>query len=126
MRRINAQILMLCVSIRNILEGDSVETYHKINAPFKRYTEGEKKGRLILGQWSVPEFEYLAENEWEFTEKVDGTNIRILLSRVDAKLVCVHRGRSDNAVIPPGLQEHLNTYFPRSVHDTPRHPMPNP
>lgn len=85
-----------------------METYHKINAPFKRYLDGPKKGRLILGDWAIPELAYLAKNTWEFTEKVDGTNIRIGCG-YDASVR--FGGRSDNAVIPKPLLEHLEATF---------------
>jgi hypothetical protein len=48
--------------------------YHKIDSVFKRNPASH---RFIDGDWSRPEFGYLADLEWEFTEKVDGTNIRI-------------------------------------------------
>jgi hypothetical protein len=87
-----------------------METYHKINAPFKRDMDGSitgQKGKLMVGQWALPEFEYLADNEWEFTEKVDGTNIRIGFHNNGLEF----GGRSDNAVIPKPLLEYLNTTF---------------
>lgn len=86
------------------------ETYHKINAPFTR----DKKGVIQEGQWCLPELEYLAGNKWEWTEKVDGTNIRLhatLLGNggIDWKI----DGRTDNAQIPPALKKTLDdlTYF---------------
>ena len=48
--------------------------YHKIQTVFKRDIQSKGK-TLIEGQWTLPEFEYLASNIWAFTEKVDGTNI---------------------------------------------------
>lgn len=47
--------------------------HHKIQSVFKR----DKQGRFLLGQWSRPYLEYLADLQWGWTEKVDGTNIRI-------------------------------------------------
>ena len=47
--------------------------YPKIDGPFVR----DPKGKVILGQWRLPEFEYLKDNLWAWTEKIDGTNIRI-------------------------------------------------
>lgn len=44
--------------------------YHKIQTLFKRDMTTKKKS-LIEGQWTLPEFEYLANNRWIFTEKVD-------------------------------------------------------
>lgn len=89
-----------------------METYHKINAIFKRHMDGKKKGKLINGDWARPEFEYLAGNEWEFTEKVDGTNIRIGYNLAPDNLDKVEfAGRSDNAVIPKYLIEYLEDTF---------------
>lgn len=45
-----------------------MEEYHKIQTIFKR----DNKGNLLEGEWAKPEFEYLKDNEWEFTEKIDG------------------------------------------------------
>ena len=43
-----------------------------------------KKGSLILGKYTLPEFEMLKDITWEFTEKVDGTNIRLSLDPTPA------------------------------------------
>lgn len=101
-----------------------METYHKINAPFKRYLEGRYKGRLILNDWAVPELEYLAKNKWEFTEKVDGTNIRIRYDGVPTADLTGpwHKpvefgGRTDNAVIPTPLLEWMQGYFTSDLFD---------
>jgi hypothetical protein len=88
-----------------------METYHKINALFKRHMSGPKKGKLIMNDWAQPEFEYLAKNEWEFTEKVDGTNIRVHFHRFDGSFVVDFGGRSDNAVIPKPLLWALEGMF---------------
>ena len=48
----------------------------------------------MQGIYSIPELEYLKLNDWYFTEKVDGINIRIIIngeSEVDI------RGRTDKA-----------------------------
>ena len=47
--------------------------YPKIEGPFKR----GNNGKVVRGEWRTAEFEYLQDAEWLFTEKVDGTNIRI-------------------------------------------------
>lgn len=90
-----------------------MKEYHKINTIFKRDMAGDKK--LIVGQWSQPEFEYLANNQWEFTEKVDGTNIRVHFSRGVFEGMPTVRinfgGRTDNASIPPDLLSALNKQF---------------
>lgn len=90
-----------------------MEIFPKINAPFKRYMDGPKKGRLMIGDWAKSEFQYLANNEWEFTEKVDGTNIRIgfncrRLSHLDNPEFA---GRSDAAIIPEPLKFYLQETF---------------
>ena len=76
--------------------------YHKINGIFKR----DESGKFIHGDYSVPEFEYLANAQWTFTEKVDGTNIRMgwNIEEENGGNWCI-RGRTDKAVIP----EHLLT-----------------
>lgn len=80
--------------------------YHKIQTMFKRDMQNNGK-TLLEGQWTLPEFEYLAHNQWVFTEKVDGTNIRILL-----KNGCVYfGGKTDNAQIPAPLVARLNATF---------------
>lgn len=86
--------------------------YPKINAPYFRHKDGKNKGKLIPGQWSEPEFEYLADNQWEWTEKIDGTNVRIHLSRMDNVVFARYVGRTDNAVLPQPLLEHLEATFP--------------
>ena len=48
--------------------------YHKIQTVFKRDPETKFK-TLLMGEYSLPEFEYLKNNEWVFTEKIDGTKV---------------------------------------------------
>jgi hypothetical protein len=70
-----------------------------------------KNKTLIDGEWTTPEFEYLANNKWMFTEKVDGTNIRVML-RSGA---VTFGGRTDAAHIPAQLATRLNeTFLPRA------------
>lgn len=51
-----------------------MKLYHKIQTVYKR----DERGKIIEGDYSLPEFEILKDIPWVFTEKVDGTNIRIL------------------------------------------------
>lgn len=89
-----------------------METYHKIQTLFKRHTEGKNRGKMIRGEWTTPELEYLAGNQWEFTEKVDGTNIRIGYDLDPHHLDKVEfAGRSDNASIPDPLMRYLEDTF---------------
>lgn len=72
--------------------------YHKIETVWARDPE-TKFRTLIEGQWATPEFEYLADNKWVWTEKVDGTNIRITVN--DGEVIL--GGRTDNAQLPAHL-----------------------
>ena len=84
-----------------------MKEYHKIQTVFKR--DMTNKGRIIEGCYSLPEFDYLKDNEWVWTEKVDGTNIRIeWIRNVGRKF----GGRTDNAQIPAFLYERLEELFP--------------
>jgi ATP-dependent RNA circularization protein (DNA/RNA ligase family) len=76
--------------------------YPKINSIFKRDDNGK-----FTAEYSCAEFEYLEDNQWEFTEKIDGTNIRIAYE--DGKL-CIG-GRTDNAQIPAFLFSKLTELF---------------
>src|SRR4030066_26743 len=80
--------------------------YHKIQTMFKREIGCNSK-KLLEGQWTLPEFEYLSNNIWTFTEKVDGTNIRIMLK--DG--VVTFGGKTDSASIPSQLVARLNEKF---------------
>ena len=82
--------------------------YHKIQTIFKRDPSNKKK--LLLWQWTLPEFEYLKDNKWELSEKIDGMNIRIDYSgQVNQVQIA---GRSDNAQIPTQLEAKLRELFP--------------
>ena len=78
--------------------------YHKIQNVYKRNMEDKK---LLEGEWTLPEFEYLARNQWVFTEKVDGTNIRIMIGTDSITF----GGRTDQAQIPAQLMNRLNERF---------------
>ena len=80
--------------------------YHKIQTVFKRDMSSKRK-TLLEGEWTLPEFEYLANNQWVFTEKVDGTNIRVIFK--DGGVL--FGGRTDAAQIPAQLVARLNERF---------------
>lgn len=83
-----------------------MNTYHKIQTVYKR--DPENKHRTLLdGEFSVPEFEYLANNNWAFTEKVNGTNIRVMFDK--GKIT--FGGKTDRAQIPALLANRLNDLF---------------
>jgi hypothetical protein len=83
--------------------------YHKIDIVFKRDPATNNKA-LILGDYAHEAFEYLANNKWVFTEKVDGTNIRIMIEPLGG--LCFG-GKTDNAQIPADLAEHLRRRLSR-------------
>jgi hypothetical protein len=105
-----------------------VEEYHKVQSVYLRDPETKNK-RFLVGQYAKPEFEYLANNQWLFTEKVDGTNIRVMImpfvtgelrefsvlfcgktnnSQLTAKLVA----RLEQRFHKPGLDRQLAEMFP--------------
>jgi hypothetical protein len=84
-----------------------MEEYPKIQTVFKR--DMEKNPKLVVeGEWTLPEFDYLAENEWDWDEKIDGTNIRVGFDYDSIDI----RGRTDNATLHPKLVEAIRTLLP--------------
>ena len=83
-------------------------TYHKIQSVFFRNPEDKFK-TLLIGQFAKPEFKYLAFNEWAWTEKVDGTNIRIQYDGADKSLN--FNGKKDTSQMPSTLFKHLKDRF---------------
>lgn len=81
--------------------------YIKIPNIFLRYTSGPNKNRLIEGKMSTPEIEYLSNDEWIWTEKVDGTNIRVIWDGYRVSF----GARSEKSEIPVFLQEKLEELF---------------
>lgn len=82
--------------------------YHKIQSIYKR---SEQTKKFIVGEWSLPEFGYLQNNEWVFTEKVDGTNIRV--GWFDPFGEVRFGGKTDNAQLPMSLIEKLQSILTR-------------
>jgi len=80
--------------------------YHKIQSVYKRDPKNNYK-TFLIGEWSKPEFEFLADNEWVWTEKIDGTNTRIMW---DGKVV-TFGGKTDNTQIPAFLVNYLVGLF---------------
>lgn len=91
--------------------------YPKINSLWKRegtyfdqqlnkWVLSKGKQRFIIGDYSRPEFESVCK--WRVSEKIDGTNIRLLFKQIDGKrLIPTIMGRTDAAQIPC----HLLTYL---------------
>lgn len=79
--------------------------YHKIETLFERDMNGTKK--LIDGAFRNDAARYLANNDWFFTEKIDGTNIRIHWDGHKVEFA----GRTDRTQIPKPLMEYLTNTF---------------
>ena len=82
-----------------------MQTYNKIETVFNRDTEGTK--RLILDSYRNETVEYLKDNIWQFTEKIDGTNIRVHWDGHNVEF----GGRTDKAQIPNHLLNKLKELF---------------
>jgi len=83
-----------------------MKEYIKIQTVFKRDPLTNHK-TLLEGDYSLPEFDYLKNNTWVFTEKVDGMNIRVMW---DSKEIAFG-GKTDNAQIPAFLVKKLQDKF---------------
>ena len=79
--------------------------YPKIETIFNRDTEGTKK--LIFGTYRDETVKYLRFNDWQFTEKIDETNISV---EWDGHAISFH-GRTERAQIPKHLLEYLEKTF---------------
>lgn len=82
-----------------------MRTYEKIETLFERNTTGTKK--LIEGQFRNPTVEMCRGLTWDWTEKIDGTNI---LVHWDGHSV-TFGGRTESAQIPAPLVNRLNELF---------------
>lgn len=83
-----------------------MKEYHKIQTVFKRDPDTKFK-TLLAGEWAMPEFGVLAMCEWEFTEKVDGTNIRVVWDGDRFRF----RGKTDRSEVPVQLATALDDLF---------------
>jgi len=88
-----------------------VEKYHKIQTVWMRNPETKYK-TLIEGMWATPEFEYLKDNLWIWTEKVDGMNLRVMFEDGPSSHEVCFGGRTDKAQIPASLYNRLQDLFP--------------
>lgn len=80
--------------------------YHKIETLYERdETTHRLKPELILKNAT-----YGLLKSWQFTEKIDGTNIRCIWDHVTGKLT--FGGKTDNAQIHADLVRHLYENFP--------------
>lgn len=77
--------------------------YTKINTIWKR----DERGHIIEGDYATPEFAFLADADFEWTEKVDGTNVRVGWDGHDVQF----GGRTANAQMPTKLIAALRSMF---------------
>lgn len=85
--------------------------YTKIETIFERDMEGSKK--LIEGKFRNETVEFLKDNQWICTEKVDGTNIGIVW---DGHKVS-YQGRTERAQIPAHLMNKLIEMFGGEINE---------
>jgi len=83
-----------------------MKEYHKIQTAYFRDPETNYK-TLLEGTWAKPEFELLKDIDWICTEKIDGTNIRVMWDGENVRF----GGKTDNAQIPAILIEALQNTF---------------
>lgn len=82
--------------------------YPKINTLFKR----DEKGIIIPNEFTTNEFDYLQDNLWECTEKIDGTNIHtdLLIEKNNSSTMTIN-GRNEESQIPKHLLSKLESIF---------------
>lgn len=86
--------------------------YPKIEPPFMRHNdEGPLRNKLDPTRWFRPEFELLADLPWFWSEKIDGTNVRIVWDGHKVTL----GGRTDDAQMPTSLVTVLREMFPEEM-----------
>jgi len=81
--------------------------YPKIQSVFLRDPANRMK-TFLMGEYTTPEFEYLADLYWLWTEKVDGTNVRVQLYPNHG---AVFKGRTETSELPDPLVAALNKLF---------------
>ena len=89
-----------------------MKQYHKIQTVYFRDPENNHK-TLLEGTWAKPEFELLKDINWVCTEKIDGTNIRIMWNGENVRF----GGKTDNAQIPTILIGVLQDTFTNEIMD---------
>jgi hypothetical protein len=99
----------------------SENTYQKINTIFLR---DAKNVIMPYEPFVEPEFEYLRGLKWRGEEKVDGTNMRIEVTKcsifspgnenmVGVGFEVAIKGKTDNAQIPKNLLKHMEEKYPK-------------
>lgn len=85
--------------------------YPKIYSPFQRFHAGPERNKLNRDLWLRPEFEALKDLAWEWTEKIDGTNVRVIWDGHKVRF----GGRTDDAQMPIALLDVLTEMFPEEL-----------
>ena len=84
--------------------------YEKMETIFARDEKTKKLNESIYRNETV---KFLKDNDWEFTEKIDGTNIRVVW---DGHKISYY-GRTDKAQIPSQLMNRLIELFGGDVNE---------
>src|SRR5438067_6018636 len=63
---------------------DDVKEYPKIQSVFLRDPATQHK-TFLLGEYTRESFAYLRESDWRWTEKIDGTNVRVYWDGKDVR-----------------------------------------
>lgn len=87
-----------------------MKEYEKIET---LYVRDDKTKKLVDGKFRNETVELLKDIDWEFTEKIDGTNIRIYW---DGHKVSYY-GRTDKAQIPSQLMNRLIELFGGDINE---------
>lgn len=100
----------------------SENTYQKINTIFMR---DAKNVIMPYESFTEPEFEYLRGLKWRASEKIDGTNMRIEVTKVPVwddgiegrtingvEFKVRIAGKTDNSQIPKNLLKHMQEKYP--------------
>lgn len=80
--------------------------YHKIDTVYAR----DRRGKIVEGTYATNTLAYLADRPWLWTEKVDGTNVRLHYDGSATFRGNEHAyvyGRTDNAQLAPHLLREL-------------------
>ena len=97
--------------------------YHKINALYNRWRKdldpietlplNKKYGDFKDGEFAQSEFEYLFNNQWIWSEKLDGTNIRIYANWSEQYGIHTFevKGKDENSSIPKDVLEWINNWI---------------
>lgn len=100
----------------------SENTYQKINTIFMR---DAKNVIMPYDPFTEPEFEYLRNLKWRGEEKIDGTSMRIEVTKAEVwddpmepcnlegvEFTVRIAGKTDNAQIPKNLLKHMQEKYP--------------